>query len=289
MCAMNPRLLRPKAGGHPEALAWASRVVAEGGSVGTSLPAVSEFCRSIDAAGIRSKIWRLNLFCGGPSGTVSGLNACLVPLYRGPSPTGTQYGFSIDDNQGPFDTGDYAERGTNGGLKGNGSTKHLNTGFEQSLISLHDVHLSTSFKELETSFDAERTLLGTITSVQGDFCVLRQAITSGNRQFFAATFTVSASAAGSSSESHVLGVRSSNIFTALYRSGSEVNTNTGTAATVVATSTPYFVFARNNNGTADTRTAARMRMYSIGQAIDETGAAAFANAVAAFNLSLGRT
>lgn len=76
--AMNNRLLRPRASGfHPEAAAWKTAVVANGGSVsGATLSAVDKFCKAIDAAGIRDRLYRVNLFAG------TGLNACLVPLYR---------------------------------------------------------------------------------------------------------------------------------------------------------------------------------------------------------------
>jgi hypothetical protein len=74
--AMSPTLLRPRATVHPEAAAWAARVVANGGTVGNSLAAVSKFCAAIASAGIRDRFYRLNLFCG------SNLNAALVPLYR---------------------------------------------------------------------------------------------------------------------------------------------------------------------------------------------------------------
>lgn len=284
--AMSPRLLRPIASGvHPEAKVWQNAVIANSGSVSAStVKAVSDFCKSIDAAGIRSKIWRLNLLCG------SDLNAALVPLYRGPSRTGTQYGNTTDTNNGPFVSGDYAETGASGGLKGNGSSKHLDTGFIQSTIALSDIHLSASVRDLETSFAGENTLLGIFNSVQTDFITLRQAVTTGNREFLAATFGAAAvSVAGASSESHVMGVRSSITFAALYQSGTQSATQTASVGSVATSSRPYFVFARNNQGTANSRTAARMRMYSIGQAIDATGAAAFATAVAAFNTALSRT
>jgi hypothetical protein len=56
---------------------WINRVYANGGSVSASTAsAVNQFCNDIDAAGIRSSMYRANLFCG------TGLNACLVPLYQ---------------------------------------------------------------------------------------------------------------------------------------------------------------------------------------------------------------
>lgn len=119
---MNQRTMRPRASSvtyHPEALAWQDAVVANGGSVGSSLQAVSDFCDAIDAAGIRSKFLRLNLVCGG------NLTAARVPLYRAGASTGTQYGSATDTNVGPFVSADYAE---STGLNGNYSTKYFDTG-----------------------------------------------------------------------------------------------------------------------------------------------------------------
>jgi len=121
---MSPRLLRPIASGvHPEANAWRTAVVANGGSVSAStVKAVSTFCAAIDAASIRDRFYRLNLFAG------TGLNAALVPLYRGQSRTGTQYGSTTDTNNN-FVSGDYSEAV---GLNANGSVgssnKYLDTG-----------------------------------------------------------------------------------------------------------------------------------------------------------------
>jgi hypothetical protein len=115
---------------------WVNRVYANGGTVSpTTASAVNTFCNSIDAAGLRDRFYRLNLFCG------TGLAACLVPLYRGPSLGGTQYGSSTDTNNGPFVSGDYAE---DNGLLGNASSKYLNTGFNANTAGLttDSVHMS---------------------------------------------------------------------------------------------------------------------------------------------------
>lgn len=124
---MSPRTLRPsQALFHPEAQDWRNRVIANGGGVsGTTLKAVSDFCRRIDSAGLRDRFYRLNLFAG------TELAACLVPLYRGPSRTGTQFGGTTDTNNGPFVSGDYIETGLTGGLDPNGNgNKYLNTGYK---------------------------------------------------------------------------------------------------------------------------------------------------------------
>jgi len=119
---MNPRLMRPRASGvayHPEAKAWRTAALANGGTVSAStMQAVSDFCAAIDAAGVRSSFLRMNLVCGG------NLAAARTPLYRGASATGTQYGAAIDTNVGPYASGDYAQAT---GLTGDGASKYLDT------------------------------------------------------------------------------------------------------------------------------------------------------------------
>jgi hypothetical protein len=106
---------------NPDAQDWINRVYANGGTVSASTAAaVNTFCNAIDAASIRDRFYRLNLFCG------TGLNACLVPLYRGPSLGGTQFGGTVDTNVGPFVSGDYNEAS---GLGPASSGKSLSTGF----------------------------------------------------------------------------------------------------------------------------------------------------------------
>ena len=102
---------------HPEATAWRKAVIANSGTVSaTTMRAVSNFCTAISAAGIRSKFLRLNLVCG------NNLAAARVPLYRGASATGTQYGSSADTSVGPLTGTDYSEAT---GLQGDGSSKAL--------------------------------------------------------------------------------------------------------------------------------------------------------------------
>jgi hypothetical protein len=134
--------MRPIATGvvyNPEAIAWQTAVIANGGTVSPStLQAVSTFCDAIDAAGIRSKFLRLNLVCGG------NLAAARTPLYRGASSGGTQYGEAYDVNNGPFVSADYTE---STGLTGNNATKYFDTGLTIGTVKTFgadydDVHAS---------------------------------------------------------------------------------------------------------------------------------------------------
>jgi hypothetical protein len=83
------------------------------------MQAVSDLCQAVDTNLLRDRFVRLNLCCG------DNVQAAVVPLYRGPSPSGPQYGGQVDTNVGPFITGtDYT---ASGGFIGN-DYKWLETG-----------------------------------------------------------------------------------------------------------------------------------------------------------------
>jgi hypothetical protein len=130
-----------------DAQSWINRVYANGGTVSTSTAsAVNDFCNSIDSAGIRDRFYRLNLFAG------TGLASALVPLYRGQSLGGTQFGNATDTNNN-FVSADYVETA---GLQGNGSNKSLDTGLPTNFAS--DRHIG--FVPSVFSTTASRYYLG---------------------------------------------------------------------------------------------------------------------------------
>jgi hypothetical protein len=283
---MSPRLLRPVASAfHPEAQVWRNSVIAEGGTVsGSTLKAVSDFCKSIDQAGIRSKFRRLNLFCGDSDAS---LIAARVPLYRGESRTGTQYGNTLDTNVN-FVQADYTE---NSGLTGNGTSKYLNTGFNvDQLPAADDCHLSTYIRGTQ-DITAARGLIGAIfNSVTDRYRIAFNTASAGNYITNAelgkatqATVTLP-----NTSDGLFLLSRTSATSLTLYRNSTSVATNaTSTAQTLGAF--PFFVFARNSalnapveyyNGT--------MAGYSIGAGMDAAASSAYYTALQAFQTALGR-
>jgi hypothetical protein len=103
---------------HPDCRSWISRVLTNGGTLSQStVNAVNQFCLDIAAAGIRDRFYRVNLFCGDQ------LAAALVPLYRGPTTAGAQFG-NTNDTAVSFVSGDY---NASIGLI-NGLGKYLRTG-----------------------------------------------------------------------------------------------------------------------------------------------------------------
>jgi len=289
--AMNPRLLRPAASLHPEAAVWRNRVIANGGtaSVGT-LFAVSRFCRRIDAEpGLRAAILRLNLFCGNSD---NDLRAVRTPLYLSGSFGGSTIGNSIDINNN-FLPQDYQETGSGGGLEGDGSTKFLSTGFLQnSFASVNSRHLSASATSLETT--GNTMLLGSYVFPGGEglstLVTLDAATENSNRGFRSGTGTGSSSVfahSGGTAESHMIGTRTASNLATTYRAGLLAVSNAN-PATLTTISREIPVFAAINGSTAANFTAARIRMYSIGNGLTAAQALAFSNAVIAFNTALGR-
>lgn len=284
--AMSPRLLRPRSTIHPEAAAWAARVVSNGGSVtGSTLSAVSKFCAAIASAGIRDRFYRLNLFCG------TGLNAALVPLYRGPSLGGTQFGNTTDTNVGPFVSGDYAETGASGGLVGNGSSKYLSTGLTPSALpSFATGHLSVYSA---TGFTGS-TIYALVSSLGSGFAnnFSIEANRNGAGNLYGAwgeggSFATLATSAQGSGNGHTLISRTGSTVLAAYRDGVLRNTSS-TSVTPAASSVAIGVFAHINSGAPLNVAAARLGGYSIGASLDGTQAAACYTAMQAFQTALTR-
>jgi hypothetical protein len=283
---MNPRLLRPLASGvHPEAAAWRSAVVANGGSVSAAtMRAVSKFCGDIDKNNLRSRFIRLNLFCG------NDLLACLVPLYRGQSRTGTQFGNTTDTNSGSdlFVTGDYTETGAAGGLAGNAAlTKHLMTGVPHNAMPQNDAHLACY--ETVRAGGTFRISIGSRES----------SASGGTNQFMLATWSSTANYSflphasstrldlANSSGGFYVGNITGATAAAIYRNGGSKATSSATTRTPSAET--ISVFGLNTAGTVASRTDARLAGYSMGLALaSDADVLAYSNIMQDFQLALSR-
>ena len=282
---MSPTLLRPRQNLHPDAASWASRVVANGGSVGSSLPAVNTFCKAIAAAGIRDRFYRLNLFCGNSDATLA---AVRTPLYRGPSLSGTQYGNTTDTNAN-FVAADYSEAS---GLKGNASTKYLDTGLAMTFLGTNQVHMFVSFNpeaaELKALL-AARINLAASMAIEGNYNG-----TTANRPRFA-LFSSGAQPTDNCSPitgrtQYLVNYDGSQPVLVLGRNVSLNNANNAGAYSGTNTES-FLVFAGTQTGTGVTaHSAQRIDAYSVGAAFaSDAQRTAFHNAMAAFRTALGRT
>ena len=282
--AMNPRLLRPRAssGYGLDARDWQSRVIANGGTVSAStMKAVDTFCKSIVTAGLRDRFYRLNLFAG------TGLSAALVPLYRGPSLGGTQFGNTTDTNVN-FVSGDYVETGASGGLIGNGSSKYLNTGFNPVTASASDsdFHLWAYTSGGEAS-GTTRGVMGNVTGSNETFLGWVGGGTQENGVIAGSGVARRLLGGGALSGSLAV-VASSGKTLQAYYNGSASAGGTATATNSFA-DLPMFVFALNSSGSPTQYTLARrFRAYSFGLGLSGSQATAYHTALTTFQTALTR-
>jgi hypothetical protein len=271
---------------NPDAQDWVNRVYSNGGTVSsTTATAVNTFCDAIDAAGIRDRFYRLNLFAG------TGLNACLVPLYRGESLGGTQYGNTTDTNVGPFVSGDYTETGASGGLLGDGTSKYLATGLTPAAVpAIATGHLSAYIPSLAAG--GSRALLGAASGSQ-QFQVTHRLSGGGIVQVRAVwggtASTDDTFAAGVTNVPGGLWTITRTSSTAITTYNNSTSKVTGTTSTTPAShSVQWYVFAANSGGTAALFAGHRMMSYSIGASMTDTQVSAYYAAMQALQTSLGR-
>ena len=273
---------------------WINRVYANGSTVSASTAAaVNTFCESINAvSGLREKFYRLNLFCGGAgSSDPTRLNACLVPLYRGPSPGGPQFGATTDANNGPFFSGDYTETGASGGLwyggaVGGNTGKRLRTGLAQNTMPSGDLHLAAY--EIAKSNASSDTSVGARTNAGASYSELLMSTSATDYGFsnFLNTFSRASDNAYTQPGAMMLGVASGATQT-LYKNGSSVGS--ATAAQVPSFSSQFAVFAtENESGSHADLSNARLGGYSIGLSMTPAQVAAYYTAMQAFQSALQR-
>jgi len=287
---MSGRLLRPRAVGttHPEASAWRSAVVAAGGSVSsTTLKAVSDFCRSIDAAGIRDRFVRLNLFCGTSDAS---LIAVRTPLYRGRSSTGTQYSDTIDTNVN-FVQGDYAETGSSGGLLGNGVDKRLEaSALSSSPIAANDAHLSVYGIDLSAGSGGDVTPIGTRGSNASNTSMLlwtKLSSAQANRGVLGSS-TVNIDGSPQSFSGHLMVSATSSTDARFYSSGTQTASVTTSRGTNTLAAGPMLIFASWQNFGLSAYCGARLRAYSYGLGMTAAQASSYYSALQTFQTALGR-
>lgn len=263
---------------HHEAIGWATRVSANGGTISTTtIRAVSDFCAAIDRGGLRDRFARLNVFAGG------NLSGALVPLYRSFAYGGTVLGNATDTNAN-FVSGDFAETGATGGLKGNATNKYLDTGVTLGNIgSTLNLHLAASATSLNESA-TRPALIGVYTNAGTNAAILWQ-LDSGARQAYSGNFNA-ITVTQPASESLLIFSRSTATSAVMYRDGTQVGSSSVGAGSSSGTSS-FGVFALGGTPSG-TYSPARMRIYSIGTSLSATQAAAFSAAVSAFNTALGR-
>lgn len=268
---------------HPEAVDWQDRVVRSGGTVsGGTMTAVSQFCHAIQAAGIRDRLYRVNLFCGG------NLSACLVPLYRGTSIDATQLGNATDTNVN-FAAGNYIETGSSGGLTGNAASTYLNTGLNaQALpISTSGIHVGAHLLSTTVTSGSVRSPIGVISNkvyfVGFDFRNTPATVAASDFGAYAAS--VNPLFPGF----HIASILGTSVV-GFFRVGANafVSTDLRTSDNLTAAEN-FFVMARNSGGSAPSQYwGGRVGGYSIGAHLTAAQSGSLRLAFDAFQSALNR-
>jgi len=263
---------------------WISRVYSNGGSVSTSTAAaVNQFCLDIENAtggSLRDRFYRLNLFCG------TGLNACLVPLYRGASLGGTQYGNATDANNGPFVSGDYIETGASGGLwyggVGLNISKRLDTGLNGSELSSGNRHCA-SYEIVPSGSDYSPSVLSgnTIGTMHG---IGPWTSAAGATYCYRSMNTIGGNITAPTTSGFWLGSDVSSTYTLLYKNGSVAATSVQWPAGGSGNTT-YQILGHAVGEWSE----ARIGGYSIGLSMTAGQVAAFNAAMNALQAALNRS
>ena len=278
---------------HPEAADWSARVFAQDDDVSVStLAKVSRLCYAIDAAGIRDRFLRLNVFSG------TGLNAAITPLFRGRSLAGTQYGGDVDNNAGgasAFVSGDYVESvGLTAGLY---TTKYLDTGFSTSLVTAaqwEGMHLS-GWHGTTGATETDPYILGVNNGATDRFGLqlsIRTTAASSDSARCGKTTSVASTGwtNGARPAAFLLAQRTATTLLEFYRNGSINATNTTATTGIASVSFPFSVLRLNNSGSViGDQPGMALRHYSIGLAMTAAQVSAFYSAMLAYNTSMGRT
>lgn len=286
----------PPVSGHPEVQDWINRVYRNGGSVSQyTADQVTAFAREIDAAGLRSLLYRVNLFCG------NDINAAYVPLYRGPVALGTRFGNEIDVTTGSGVAFTYFENvGLQGDPVSNGgvSRRHLNTGVilgaVPQLVGNH--HISAYTNSLPSRGDVTvGTPIGVYESASRGLTLslTQEFYTVGAFANSQLTYTnATGSKAYPTDRGHYIANHISPILN-IYEAGNKIGERdlTATFAITTPTAPPICVFAEGRIPTAGTALfnyTNPMQGYSIGAGLTAAQALSFSQIMERFQQRLSR-
>lgn len=261
--------ISPPAPNDIEAMDWAARVVANGGtSTAAMLSAVATFVRAAKASAYWTKLNRLNLFCGNQ------LAACLVPLKVG--------GGNATDTNMNFVSGDYTPTT---GLTGNATTKYLKTGLIPSAsLTLNDTHMAV-YNRAASAAGGGLTM-GVRTS-PSFFDMLAPHTTA---DFFSRQYddpAVALQAVCAFPAGFLVGSRVSSATHKIYRNGTALQTQVAASAGSLLGREMY-VFASNDTGSPVLRISHPLAAYSVGSGLTDADVTAYNTHLQAFQLAMGR-
>jgi len=268
--------MRPRASGyHPEASAWRTAAIANGGAVSTTtMKAVDAFCKSIDLAGIRDRFYRLSLLCG------DNLSAARVPLYVSTAAKGTVLGSTVDANNS-FASGDYS---VSGGLKC-GTSRSLNTGLAPDSSDYATGHVSCWIQRTGT-FGRAGLITSWNTSYTNPQLLIEYASNTGTGWF--AWYREQSTSASAVTGKHLLVTRRSTTDQAWYQNAVLGAQDTNTATVSATSSVPWHIGARRVGTTIEAFCDENVTHYSIGRSMTAAQISSFYTALQTFMTALGR-
>lgn len=283
---------------HPDVDAWLDRVSSNGGTVSSStIVALTNFCNSVDNAGLRNKFYRLNLFCG------NNLAAALVPLYTGPNRYDKpQYGSSTDINYN-FIESNYNETGSSAGLTSSGGdpaqinvgTQYIDTTLKASEIipigqPTNNMHLAGTISCTALSNAGQIIFYNTLAYVDiysltvqllNGYANIRGMIGSQSiNSQIVPQFTGLVSPA-----QHIMTSRISSNDARNYQSGTQSGSTNITPISTTNSSTLPFLLFRQSQGYYSNM---RLTDYSIGLGLTSSEALAYYNILQTFQTALNR-
>lgn len=258
-----------------DAAAYFARIVTNGGTIGATAKGIANtWFLAAKANGYFTKILRCGLIIGDQ------LIAAQTPAIVGG-------GSDPDTNHNFVGIGtDYAETGASAGLKCDGSTKYLDTGWNPSTQSLSTSSAGLfSYVKGTESAGTTRTIIG-ITD--GTNLSLLGWMNGGSQEAGRlADATGGPSPTAQASVQGFLGVTcSGSRVQTYYKDGSAVGTPTTANGTFA--SRPFFVGALNSSGTAATFSTRYIRAYFVTTGLSATDAANLNTDIQAFQTSLTR-
>lgn len=260
-----------------DTLAWESAVVSAGGSVSTETrQAVDQLISGLKATGLWSKVLMLDCCCG------SNLTSAIV---RVKVPAGVSRSYANTN----FVSGDYSERGSNGGIAG-GSGKYLDAGF--SPFSLSGVTTSSSlglwcYTRATGSAGTSQVSIGSSLSTT-EYTVLGW-VSTGSREsgVIAGVMADPPNIGSATSLTGLLGVTTNGSrANQFYASGVAVG-STVTASSNLSTLSIY-AHAFNFNGSASGFSTRRLSSKLVTAGISSAEAAALNSLIVSFESALGR-
>ena len=252
----------------PEVADYQARFAGSNGTIKTeTLQALDRFVRTTILSGVWSKLLEVYPFCGDT------LNGAMVKLKRVSAIT-------PDLTAANLVAGDYTERGTSGGIAGNGTTKYIDTNFTQNQLAAASF-LAVYLRETETA--NPKCWMGANSAT--DWSTMRSA-SATQSQVLLGGASVAAAPVDLTAGLYA-GDRSSNNRLDVYKNGVTTANNAGAVAPAYSANN-LFVLARNNAGVAAEWTAKRIGFAALGTSMTAAEHLAFYNAVQNLMTELGR-